>query len=78
MTHIKTKTFDVQMSYWIKELYKHLDLGDYDLDFVPDPDKVAELVTYASKFVNVVQGYVNCLESSSNYNDTDFPFSVQF
>ena len=57
--YIKTQLLDLKLSSYIGELYKFRDIGDYDLDFIPDADMVASLVAQAKEFVDGVHHYLN-------------------
>jgi uncharacterized protein (UPF0332 family) len=47
------------LSDHIRELYKYRDLGDYDLDFLPDKAIVEGLLFKATEFVDIVEKYIN-------------------
>ena len=57
--YIKTQLLDLKLSGYIGELYKFRDIGDYDLDFIPDVEMVASLVTQAREFIEAIQQYLN-------------------
>ena len=56
--YIKTKVFDVKLSAYIGELYRYRDVGDYDLDFIPERENVAVLVENAREFIMIIDGYL--------------------
>lgn len=57
--YIKTKVLDLKLSDYIKKLYENRDYGDYDLDFIPKHETVAEMVKNARVFVDEVYNYLN-------------------
>ena len=56
--YIKPGLLDKKLSDYIRELYKFRDIGDYDLDFIPDHEIAAEMTDNARAFVDAVYGYL--------------------
>jgi uncharacterized protein (UPF0332 family) len=57
--YIKTKKLDLALSSYIGDLYRYRDIGDYDLDYIPEHDLVADMVKNARKFIEAVDEYLN-------------------
>jgi len=57
--YIKSGTLDVKLSLYLEELFKYRDLGDYDLEYVPERVNVENLVVKAREFVEVIYDYLS-------------------
>jgi len=56
--YIKSGILDKKLSDYVRELYKYRDIGDYDLDFIPEHEIVSEMISNARIFVDEIYGYL--------------------
>jgi uncharacterized protein (UPF0332 family) len=71
--YIKTGILEQELSSFIGDLYRYRDIGDYDLDFIPEREIVVEMVDSARKFIEAVNNYLNanyfCKKKENSDND---------